>query len=445
MASESFSSKLRRLRREGPQAPERPEGIPVWLRQKLGSQAPGRATRDAQIGAAPGAAPGPYPSLCPTTVGEPEYLRVHDGAHGAFTARETDFGRDHLHGTWRLDEHASADARAFELLSGDGALAGLDLERAVFLDTETTGLSGGAGVFVYMVGLGWFEGESFRLWQGFLRGPDEELALLAEVSRIVGDKDAVVSFFGKSFDRHRLEDKMRIVGVEPTFEGRPHLDLYHPFRRLTQGHLVDGRLATVEAALVGLERDDDLPGAFAPAAWFDFLAGRAHRLEGVFRHNRDDVLSLVTLAAYLGRTLHERRASGDPLVGCSHRRASAIARAHLAAGDRETAVGWLDRALERARAAGEGTRELALLRAETLRLAKRTEDARQALEAFVAEDQPVDDHTVPALVSLAKLLEHGCRDAPAAIRACERARALGPGGREERALHKRLERLGRKT
>ena len=117
-----------------------------------------------------------------------------------------------------------------------------------------------------------------------------------------------------------------IQGVAPPFAERPHLDLYHPFRRLTsggrvEGRLPDGKLQTMERALCGLARPDDLPGSLAPAAWFDFVAGRAHRLEGVFRHNRDDVLSLVTLAAYLGRVGAERRAAGEELAGCATARA----------------------------------------------------------------------------------------------------------------------------
>src|SRR5690606_37563034 len=133
-----------------------------------------------------------------------------------------------------------------------------------------------------MVGLGWFEGASFVLWQGFLRSPAEEHALLAATAELVGDRSALVSFFGKSFDRHRLEDKMRLFGVPAPFAGLPHLDLYHPLRRLYGAACRDGRLATMESTLCGHAREHDLPGSRAPEAWFDFLAGRPHRLEGVF-------------------------------------------------------------------------------------------------------------------------------------------------------------------
>jgi uncharacterized protein YprB with RNaseH-like and TPR domain len=151
------------------------------------------------------------------------------------------------------------------------------------------------------VGLARFEGDSFEIWQGFLPSPAEEAALLAETARRIRAASYVVSFFGKSFDRHRLEDKMRLYGIAPPFADKPHLDLYWPLRRLNKGRFADCRLRTLERELAGVTREDDLPGSFAPAAWFDYLGQRAHRLEGVFQHNLDDVKSLAVLLHALSR------------------------------------------------------------------------------------------------------------------------------------------------
>lgn len=438
--SESFTARLRRLRREEPpasspaEAPRPAGGMPAWLKQRLGRPrshaARARPTVAVELGALP-----------PPTLGPPANLRVHETEHGPFAARETPRPVGSSHGDWRLAEALEVDPRTFALLTGDDSLADLDLSRAVFLDTETTGLSGGAGVTVYMIGLGTFAGDEFRVWQAFLREPAEEHAALAEVARRIRAADALVSFFGKSFDRHRLEDKMRIAGVEPPFAGLPHLDLYHPFRRLTQGRLPDSRLATMESVLCGLERESDLPGSLAPAAWFDFLAGRAHRLEGVFQHNLDDVLSLVTLAAYLGRAEAEVRADGRPLAGCAIARARALARSHLGAGDRRAALPWIDTAIERERAAGADPRDLVLLRAKSLRLTGESAAARADFEALAAG--PEDRHTTPALIELAKLLEHDAKDFAAAHATSLRARDIAPRrhtGRELTAFQADLDR-----
>lgn len=431
---ESFRERLRRLRREehpvsSPEESPRPAGaMPAWLKQRLGRT----RSRGARARSAAEVDVASLGALPPPTLGPPADLRVHDTEHGPFAARETPRPVGSTHGDWRLAEAFEADPRTIALLTGDEALATLDLSRAVFLDTETTGLSGGAGVTVYMIGLGTFEGDEFRVWQAFLREPAEEHAALAEVARRIRAADALVSFFGKSFDRHRLEDKMRIAGVEPPFAGLPHLDLYHPFRRLTQGRLPDSRLATMESVLCGLERESDLPGSLAPAAWFDFLAGRAHRLEGVFQHNLDDVLSLVTLAAYLGRADVEVRADGRPLAGCAIGRARALARSHLDAGDRRAALPWIDTAIEREREAGTDPRDLVLLRAKSLRLTGESMAARADLEALAAG--PEDRHTTPALIELAKLLEHDAKDFAAAYAACLRARDTAPRRHTSREL-----------
>jgi uncharacterized protein YprB with RNaseH-like and TPR domain len=220
-------------------------------------------------------------------------------ASGATQARTTLLARGHPHGTVPLERFLELDAAHLAALAKDERIATCDLSRAVFLDTETSGLSGGAGTYVWLVGLGRFldgpEG-CFESWQGFLAHPAKERELLAEASARIAAASCLVTFFGKSFDRHRLEDKMRLHGVEPPFARVPHLDLYWPLRRAHRGKWADCRLKTLERELCGVQRVDDLPGSFAPAAWFDFLASRPHRLEGVFRHNFDDVLSLVALA-----------------------------------------------------------------------------------------------------------------------------------------------------
>jgi uncharacterized protein YprB with RNaseH-like and TPR domain len=304
---------------------------------------------------------------------------------GAVLARTTDLDARSLHGRFALEEIGSADPRAVAWLARDPSLAAFDLSRALFLDTETSGLSGGAGTWVFLVGLGSFEADGedrrrFRVWQGFLSEPAGESALLVEVARRIRSAGAVVSFFGKSFDRHRLEDKMRIHGIEPPFAGRPHLDLYPPLRRLYRpragGGLDDARLRTFESALCGVEREDDLPGAMAPAAWFDFLHGRPHDLEGVFRHNRDDVLSLVTLAAHLGRTLHESRAGGEELPGPPAVRAREVAKALVLAREPGLSLPWFDRAAGR----GDGK-----LPEDCARLLVR---ARRALRKLEKEEGP---------------------------------------------------------
>ncbi|MFT7670283.1 MAG: hypothetical protein ACI8X5_002991 [Planctomycetota bacterium] len=398
------------------------------------------------------------PSILPTaaeaierTSGRPVELEPYAGDLGAWLARRTWFDPDARHGNYNLSEIESAMLEDFILLTGDSGLSALDLKDAVYLDTETTGLSGGAGTYVFMIGLGRFEesekGAGFECWQGFLDGPGDEPALLEECARRIRESSGVVSFFGKSFDRHRLEDKMRLCGVEPPFADLPHLDLYHPCRRLYRGAYENGRLKTMEQELCGVQRTDDLPGSQAPAAWFDYLAERPHQLEAVFRHNLDDVLSLVSLAAHLGRSQKEERLDGRQLSGDSVCRALGLSRSLADLGEREGALAWIDLAIERG---ASPRRAIELERAHLLRLSGQAPAAILAYRELVCGSE--DACSVPALLELAKLLEHHEHQNAAALECCLTAHVLlkrNHTGKEfarlSRDLEKRTARLRLKS
>jgi uncharacterized protein YprB with RNaseH-like and TPR domain len=417
------------------------EGLPEWFKGHLARGAsaakPGSEARDAWRD---------------RTVGPPRDLEEGANALGPFAARRTRFDTAAPHGQFRLREVDDADRDAFCFFTGDEQLAALDPRSAVYLDIETTGLSGGAGTVPFMVCLGSFDGESFELWQGFLREPDEEPALLAEIAERIAASSGVVSFFGKSFDRHRLEDKMRMHGVQPPFAERPHLDLFHPCRRLYRAALPDARLQTMERALCGVVRSDDLPGAYAPAAWYDYLAERAHLLEHVFTHNLIDVLSLVTLYAHLGRALVEQRGTGEALDGdgipTAAARAAALAKLHLQRRSFEPGVTWCERAIERLHEVsadrtpdGMFVRDLQLMRAECLARAERCDEA---LEAYRSLGAHRDALAARALFEASRLegdlVAHGLLERAATVARVTDLRLLDKIERRLRSVSRRLAR-----
>ena len=469
---DGFRSKLARLRREGdrlrasttggpaadephrggadrgeavPGGPASPatgdRGIPASLKARLGG---GGARPVPRAGAPGGREVGGVDGLREASPAPPEGLVEHRRAEGTFAARETRVDvASWQHGSWNLGEVDAAAPATIARLARDEGLGAMPLREAVYLDTETSGLSGGAGVYVYMVGLGWFEGDEFVSWQGFLREPGEERAMLAAVAERLAAAPGMVSFFGKSFDRHRLEDKMRIAGIEPPFAGLAHLDLYHPFRRLTQGTLPDGRLQTMERELLDFHRTDDLPGSLAPAAWFDFLAGRPHRLEGVFEHNHHDVLSLAALAAFLGRAELEERADGAPLAGSGCQRAVALAETAV---DEEEELRWIGAAFARG-AAGEARRRLQVREAHLHRRSGRTELARAAYREALeecAEDRPA----VELFTGGSMVLERQVGDLEGAHQLAERALEvgvrLGLTTKQQERLRERARRLAKR-
>src|SRR6266545_2091297 len=72
-------------------------------------------------------------------------------AHGVFFLRRSVFPLQHTHGGCRLGDFLALDPQAAAALGRSPELAEAALERVLFLDTETTGLSGGTGTYVFMV------------------------------------------------------------------------------------------------------------------------------------------------------------------------------------------------------------------------------------------------------------------------------------------------------
>src|SRR6188474_2081073 len=62
--------------------------------------------------------------------------------------------------------------------AGDMRIHDMPIEKFAFLDTETSGLSGGTGTYAFLVGIGRFIEDKFVLQQFFMRDPAEEPAML---------------------------------------------------------------------------------------------------------------------------------------------------------------------------------------------------------------------------------------------------------------------------
>jgi hypothetical protein len=189
----------------------------------------------------------------------------------------------------------------------------LPSEKMVFFDTETTGLSGGAGTVAFLVGCVGIYRDRFKLIQLFLSDFPGERAFLTRAAELLGPERTALSYNGRSFDTPLLRN--RYVMNRLSFPLPGQFDLLFPSRRLWKKVLVDCSLGTVEREILGRYRVEDLPGALVPQAYFDYLSGRgAGNLLKVFSHNREDLLSLVFLFARLGRILRNPEDPGpmDP-------------------------------------------------------------------------------------------------------------------------------------
>lgn len=172
--------------------------------------------------------------------------------------------------------------------------AELDIRRLRLFDTETSGLSGGVGLKVFLLGVLRWQDQSWLLRQYLLTSPAGEAALVdAWVAECAGDAH-LVSYNGKRFDVPAMRTLETLHGRNANASELGHWDLLYPVRRAFRGHWPDCRLTTAERMLVGRERDNDLPGSEAPRAWREFLRSGATRdLLRVMQHNRADLEALL--------------------------------------------------------------------------------------------------------------------------------------------------------
>jgi len=208
----------------------------------------------------------------------------------------------------------------------------------VYLDTETTGLSGGVGNLAFMVGAARYAADgSLRVRQWLLGNFAAEAGMLSELLDWVGPDVVLVSYNGKCFDLPLLTGRLGMHRIDHRLATLPHLDLMYGVRRAYRRHWPDCRLQTAEQRLLGLHRRDDLPGAEAPAAWRAWIEeGAVRPLQRVLEHNYHDVTSLALLHR---RLVSDYAGSAGP--GVDH---AAIGRAWQAVGRLAHARSVLERA-----------------------------------------------------------------------------------------------------
>jgi hypothetical protein len=304
-----------------------------------------------------------------------------------------------------------------------------------FYDTETTGLSGGAGTLVFLIGTAWCEGEDLAVEQLFLADFPGEEQFLQEASRRFARHAAFVSYNGKAFDSRLLSSRflMNRMAYDPGLQ----LDLLHHARRLWRRIAGDCSLPSIERSILGVERGMDIAGEDVPLVYFEYLkTGRPGLLPAVFEHNLTDVTSLARMYAVIGRLLAgdleaapvDRRALGRWLLSAGGRSGTDLLEGAFARGDLEAGV---ELGFHHKRA-GEWDPAVRVWRAVV-------EEARQGRR---------DPRTAAvAAVELAKFLEHRARDPLAALAVVEEMLGwrLPLAARGLREAERRRERLARRA
>ena len=190
----------------------------------------------------------------------------------------------------------------------------VDPRDLLFFDTETTGLAGGTGTRAFMIGAAdWHVDaaghEGLRVRQLTMATLGAEPAMLREFAGWLDPRTVLSSYNGRCYDAPLLKTRYRLARLAEPLSALDHVDLLFPSRRYWRGRWENCRLATIERQVLGIVRQDDLPGSEAPAAWLRFLrGGSAVDVRRVAAHNHQDV---VTLARLFLQLVHAQAAFGD--------------------------------------------------------------------------------------------------------------------------------------
>jgi uncharacterized protein YprB with RNaseH-like and TPR domain len=340
---------------------------------------------------------------------------------GPLYVRTKRFSAAHRVGRASVTSGKDASAGMLALLALDPVLSNVDPGRLLYLDTETTGLSAGAGTVPFLIGLAWFEPDSSSLVmeQILLRQLGEEAPMLARLAERVARASAFVTYNGKSFDLPLLRSRL-VLNRLPALQAIPHIDLVHIARRLHRHRVRELNLGNVEAEVLGFVRTADISGGEVCSRYSHFLrTGDASALLAVIDHNEWDVVAMAALVGLYG----------EPLEGLLPADWAAVARTLKRAGSLDLAADVASRAVLR----GVG-HDAVRARGE---IAKARGDKAQALADFASLVEGVDD---PRLrLELAKLYEHHAKEPLKALELVERGTGEG-----EEATRRRRGRLERK-
>lgn len=329
---------------------------------------------------------------------------------GSFVV-ERQYPLHETHGPIRLAQWLEVTSAALGIAGKDDRLSEMSPRHALFIDTETTGLAGGAGTLAFLVGVGYFEAEHFVVRQYFLRQPQEESAMLTALQQHLSRAQGLVSFNGKSFDLPLLASRAILNRMRIDFGRVPHFDVLHASRRMWKERVQECSLGTLETHLLAKTRREDVPSFLIPQIYFDFVRmGKTAQLAEIFAHNREDIVTTAALATYLGQLVQapfKWKLSREEL----HK----VGQLYRAAGELEASIKLFEDLLSSSETSQR--REDLLALGFCYKSQRRHEEASRVWERAMTQ---CAFHPLP-FIELAKHLEHRAKDHARALEVVQRA------------------------
>jgi uncharacterized protein YprB with RNaseH-like and TPR domain len=241
-------------------------------------------------------------------------------ARQPYLVLENNFNLSSSYGQIPISLGLNIPGQVLYLLSRDEAFQTLSLAGSIFIDLETTGLAGGTGTIPFLVGLGFFDQQGFKIVQFFLNDLASEFKMLEELTALLQDKKftSVISYNGKGFDLPLLETRFTLNRLRCPLSALPHLDFLFSARYLWKHKYESCRLYNLALAHLGADRAEDIPSEEIPWRYFQYLrTGDFSLVEPILYHNQEDIMSLygvvVAGALAVGHSLENQEMEIDSL------------------------------------------------------------------------------------------------------------------------------------
>ncbi|MFX1273761.1 MAG: ribonuclease H-like domain-containing protein [Promethearchaeota archaeon] len=180
-----------------------------------------------------------------------------------------------------------------------------NLEDFLFIDIETLGIYNSP---MFMVGIGYFSNQKYKIHILFARNLEEEIAICEHLkNKVLPRFKCFVSYNGKSFDIPFIANRfLYFFDENPMISSDQipykksntiyhHVDLYHNCRRKFKNEFENFSLTNMEEKLLGFLRINDIPSELMGVCYRKYL-NDPNRYAGLIKecieHNYYDVYSL---------------------------------------------------------------------------------------------------------------------------------------------------------
>lgn len=333
--------------------------------------------------------------------------------------REKRFPLDYQHGRYQLGDFVKAVALWNESnLNHPLSTKGYRADQLFFFDTETTGLGGGVGNSIFILGHASIKQDEIVLTQHILPHPGAEIPLYYSFLSQV-DYETLVTYNGKSFDWPQVKTRHTLIREHvPKLPDFGHFDLFHAARRMWKHKLERMKLSIVENEVLGVKRTDDTPGYLAPIIYFDYVERKdPEGMIKILNHNEIDILSLITLYTHLSYQI-----MGTDKSQTAHEKYE-VGRWFSSLGEVGTAKG-VYKTIE-----NEETPIFIQSQLQLGYMYKKQKDFKQSIDYFQkVVHSGIPDIQMEACVEVAKILEHHFKDYVKAAQICNIALELYENG-----------------